>query len=69
MIDSQQAVGGWPALESQPPAWDTDRDGMPDAWERQSGLDPRNAEDRNGDRDQDGFTNLEEYLNGLVPSD
>ena len=45
---------------------DTDQDGMPDAWEQQSGLDPANAADRNGDRNGDGWTNLEEYVNSLA---
>jgi hypothetical protein len=40
---------------------------MPDVWETAHGLDPANASDRNGDTDQDGYTNLEEYLNSLVP--
>ncbi|WP_040420474.1 pectate lyase family protein [Actinopolymorpha alba] len=44
---------------------DTDLDGMPDTWELRVGLNPRVA-DNNGDRDGDGYTNLEEYLNGLV---
>jgi hypothetical protein len=39
---------------------------MPDEWERHNGLDLLDAEDRNGDGDGDGFTNLEEYLNGFV---
>ena len=34
-------------------------------WEKEHGLDPRNAEDGNGDDDHDGYTNLEEYVNGL----
>ena len=46
---------------------DTDQDGMPDAWEQASGLDPNGAADRNGDRNGDGWTNLEEYINSLVP--
>lgn len=46
---------------------DTDQDGMPDAWEISAGLDPNDAEDRNDDRDGDGWTNLEEYINSLVP--
>jgi hypothetical protein len=46
---------------------DTDGDGMPDAWERARGLDPR-VQDHNGDPDGDGYTNLEDYLNSLVES-
>ncbi|WP_433933907.1 polysaccharide lyase family 1 protein [Sorangium cellulosum] len=46
---------------------DADQDGMPDAWESARELDPSNADDRNGDRDGDGYTNLEEYLSSLVP--
>lgn len=46
---------------------DTDRDGMADAWESANGLDPSDPEDRNGDRNGDGWTNLEEYINSLVP--
>src|SRR5439155_129416 len=34
MIDSQRQVGGWPVLTSETPAADSDRDGMPDDWER-----------------------------------
>ncbi|MGK3969901.1 pectate lyase [Sorangium sp. So ce118] len=46
---------------------DTDQDGMPDAWEGSAGLDPDDPEDRNGDRNGDGYTNLEEYINSLAP--
>ncbi|WP_437520612.1 pectate lyase [Sorangium sp. So ce726] len=46
---------------------DTDQDGMPDAWEVSASLDPGDPEDRNGDRNGDGWTNLEEYINSLVP--
>ncbi|HVT28103.1 MAG TPA: hypothetical protein VHE81_08810, partial [Lacipirellulaceae bacterium] len=45
--------------------WDTDGDGMPNAWELQHGLDP-NADDHNGDFDSDGYTNLEEYIDDLA---
>lgn len=64
LIDSQSEVGGWPALKNRPAPKDTDRDGMPDEWERKWGLNPDDPEDRNGDPDGDGYTNLEEYLNG-----
>nr|WP_294814382.1 pectate lyase [uncultured Sphingomonas sp.] len=60
-IDSQRDVGGWPELKSLPAPRDSDNDGMPDAWERSHGLDPKVA-DGNGDRDRDGFTNLEQWL-------
>jgi|GEM_PF-5374095 len=41
---------------------DTDHDGMPDDWERKTGLDPNNADDRNT-LAADGYTMLEKYLN------
>jgi hypothetical protein len=67
IIDSQDDVGGWPRLESLPPPADSDHDGMPDAWESAHRLDPQNPQDGAGDRDNDGYTNVEEYLNSLVP--
>ncbi|MDV3455719.1 pectate lyase [Sphingomonas sp. HF-S4] len=60
-IDSQRDVGGWPELKSLPAPADRDEDGMPDAWERRHGLDPRKP-DGNADRNGDGFTNIEEWL-------
>ncbi|MFO1021576.1 MAG: hypothetical protein U0903_12900 [Planctomycetales bacterium] len=65
LIDSQKQVGGWPMLNSLPAPKDSDQDGMPDAWEISHGLNPNDPEDRNADQDKDGYTNLEEYLNGL----
>lgn len=48
---------------------DTDGDGMPDSWENlYPGLNPM-ANDANGDLDNDGMTNLEEYLAGTAPND
>ncbi len=66
LIDSQEEVGGWPELVSLPAPSDTDRDGMPDVYEKANKLDPNDAEDRNGDKDRDGYTNLEEYLHSLT---
>jgi hypothetical protein len=66
VLDSEAEVGGWPLLRSRPAPVDTDGDGMPDAWERAMGLDPNSPADRNADRNGDGYTNLEEYLNSLV---
>ena len=65
IIDSQSQVGGWPELEAGSPWIDSDGDGMPDDWERAQGLDPAVPADGNADRDGDGFTNLEDWLNSL----
>ncbi|MBN1269255.1 MAG: hypothetical protein JXB04_06695 [Kiritimatiellae bacterium] len=48
---------------------DSDGDGLPDKFELAQGLDPFNPADAVADKDQDGFTNLEEYLAGTSPSD
>jgi pectate lyase len=68
LINSQDEVGGWPALASQPVPKDSDQDGMPDDWERAHGLDPADPQDGNHDSNGDGYTNLEDYLNGLCPA-
>lgn len=60
-------VGGWPEYRSLIPLVDTDRDGMPDAWERRYGLDPHNPADGIADPDRDGYTSVEEFLNGTDP--
>lgn len=65
LIDSQRDVGGWPELRTLPAPLDTDRDGMPDAWEIANNLDPTDPNDRNEIR-PDGYTNLEHYLNQIV---
>lgn len=66
IIDSQKDADGWPALLSTPAPADNDHDGMADDWELAHGLDPTNRDDRNGDLNGDGHTNLEEYLNSLT---
>jgi hypothetical protein len=66
LINSQRDVGGWPALKGGPAWIDSDGDGMPDDWERARGFDLRDASDGAKDSDGDGFTNLEDWLNGLV---
>lgn len=68
----------WFAAAPAPGKWETgapvdgDEDGLPDDWEQDNGLDPGNGSGVNGadgDLDQDGMTNLEEYLAGTAPND
>lgn len=66
VINSQRDVGGWPELPRGEVQADTDGDGMPDAWERAEGLNPGDPADGARDRDGDGVTNVEDYINGLV---
>ncbi len=65
LIDTQEAVGGWPVYNSLPAPEDTDGDGMPDAWEKSHGLDAGDPAD-GALVAQSGYTNLELYLNSLV---
>lgn len=67
LIDSQNEVGGWPEYRSALPPDDTDGDGMPDEWENAHGFNPVNPADGSEDADSDGYTNIEEYLNGTDP--
>lgn len=39
---------------------------MPDAWESSHGLDPKARADGTADGDGDGYTNVEEFLNGTA---
>jgi len=57
----------WPPFETGFPFLDTDDDGMPDHWEEQYGLNPKNSNDNKADPDTDGYTNIEEYINGTSP--
>lgn len=72
IIDTQSAVGGWPAYnatsEEMAAVKDTDSDGMPDWFERQFDLDASDAADSNVKTlDSYGrYTNLEMYLHYLV---
>lgn len=66
IIDSPSDVGGYPHLAAGQPLDDSDHDGMPDVWEWSLGLDLSDPADGSGDRDGDGYTNLEEYLHWIA---
>ncbi len=67
LIRDPAEVGGWPDLPPGTPPADSDHDGMPDPWERRYAFDPHNPRDGHEDPDGDGYTNLEEFLNGTHP--
>jgi hypothetical protein len=67
LIHDPSEVGGWPDLRKGEGPTDSDHDGMPDDWERRHKFDPRDASDGASDADGDGYTNVEEYLNGTDP--
>jgi hypothetical protein len=46
---------------------DDDNDEMPDEWEIKYDLDPKNPDDAEGDLDEDGISNLDEYRDGTDP--
>lgn len=70
--DKESDVGGYESYPTttRPSNWDTDKDGLPDFWERMIGTSTTSAandfSDSNGDDDKDGYTNLEEYLNWMA---
>jgi hypothetical protein len=64
----------WQALAPKPgrvdglPNGDTDQDGIPDTWETAYGLNPQDPSDAAQDLDQDGLSNLQEYICGTLPN-
>jgi len=67
IIDSQDEAGGWPIYGAIAPPPDSDLDGMPDHWETENQLNAADPSDSTEDADGDGYTNLEEFLNGTDP--
>lgn len=59
-------VNAWPALRSLPAPTDSDKDGMPDDWEKKNGLNPNDASDAAGYKTGSNYTNIEIYINSLL---
>jgi hypothetical protein len=72
MIDSEKDLGSLPVYPSEKRSsdWDTDHDGLPNWWEEAKGLNPNSAandfSDTNLDKDKDGFTQLDDYLDWMA---
>ncbi|OIR08089.1 hypothetical protein GALL_95880 [mine drainage metagenome] len=66
IITDPSQVGGYPVYKGTPYV-DSDHDGMPDAWEIAHGLNPHDPSDASQDLNGDGYTNIEDYINGLDP--
>jgi pectate lyase len=71
IIEDPKEVGGYPAYTFSPDQVpvDADGDGMPDVWEKAHKLNPADPADGSADADKDGYTNIEEYLNGTDPQE
>jgi hypothetical protein len=67
IITDISQVGGYPEYKGTPYK-DSDNDGMPDDWEKKNGLNPNSAADASlYKKGHSGYTNIEEYLNSVVP--
>lgn len=56
-------------LTVENPEADTDGDGLSDGWEIQNGFNRNDPTDAAGDPDEDGWTNLQEFIAGTNPRD
>lgn len=68
IITTPNEVGGWPTLQTANAPQDSDNDGLPDEWELRFKLNAQDATDAAQDNDKDGYTNVEEYVNGTDPT-
>jgi len=59
-------LNAWPTLRSLKAPMDTDKDGLPDEWEKKRGLDPNDAADASEYKLDKNYTSIEVYINGLI---
>lgn len=62
----EQTMNAWPALKSLPAPVDSDKDGIPDDWEKKNGLNANDASDASALNLHSHYTNIEVYINSLV---
>jgi hypothetical protein len=65
VISDPKEVGGWLVVQSATAPTDSDHDGMPDSYETTMGFNPNDASDGPKDVNLNGYTNVEEYINGI----
>jgi len=66
LIDTQSDVGGWPELSTAVRPVDSDYDCIPDEWEEQFGLNPKDPNDARAITLVTGHTNLDVYMCYIV---
>jgi pectate lyase len=67
VVRSEAEVGGMPPLKGGEAPADTDKDGIPDAWETVNKLNPNDPSDA-AKLDPTGYTMIERYAHSLVKS-
>jgi predicted Na+-dependent transporter len=65
IISDPAQVGGYPEYKGASHK-DADADGMPDEWETKQGLNANDPADALGDKDNNGYSNVEDFLNSLA---
>jgi hypothetical protein len=59
-------LNAWPELKSLPAPVDTDKDGIPDDWEKKNGLSSSDASDASKISSHKFYTNIEVYINSIT---
>lgn len=62
----EMTISAWPLLKQLAAPADTDKDGMPDEWEKKQGLNPADPADAAKNKLYSHYSNIEVYINGLL---
>ena len=62
----EKTINAWPLLKSFPALADSDKDGLPDDWEKKKGLNPANADDASKNFLHTFYSNIEVYINEIT---